>query len=235
MRFGFKRRRSSAELPRLRGRGETSAVRVEFTDLHPDTSTYLGQAAYLQLSVFEMLSTLSAAMDDLSFSPGVAEAAAIALRKHTSLTDEIRRREEDPATSMAQPKESVRRLREETDGGSLEQRVLSVYVTAGLLDDLFLGLASSLPSDISKRVTAILAEDNRRDVLRQYLQSRIQLAPEISSMLALWGRRLVGDTLLLAHTIVPNENGATEERVEPVFTELIAAHTRRMDSLGLTA
>ncbi|WP_166983334.1 ferritin-like fold-containing protein [Paramicrobacterium fandaimingii] len=235
MQFGFKRRRSSGEQPRLRGRGETSAVRVEFTDLHPDTSTYLGQAAYLQLSVFEMLSTLSAAMDDLTFSPGVAEAATVALRKHTSLTDEIRRREEDPATAMAQPKDSVRRLREETDGGSIEQRVLSVYVTAGFLDDLFLGLASSLPSDISKRVTAILAEDNRRDVLRQYLQSRIQSTPEISSMLALWGRRLVGDTLLLAHTIVPNENGANEERVEPVFTELIAAHTRRMDSLGLTA
>jgi hypothetical protein len=26
-----------------------------------------------------------------------------------------------------------------------------------------------------------------------------------------------------------------QERIEPVFTELIAAHTRRMDGLGLTA
>ena len=26
-----------------------------------------------------------------------------------------------------------------------------------------------------------------------------------------------------------------ESRIEPVFTELIAAHTRRMDALGLTA
>ncbi|GAB2512601.1 ferritin-like fold-containing protein [Paramicrobacterium agarici] len=235
MQFGFKRRRSPSELPRLRGRGESSAVRVEFTDLHPDTSTYLGQAAFLQLSVFEMLSTVSASMDDLVFSPGVAEAAAVALRKHTALSDEIRRREEDPTSAMAQPKDAVARFREQTAGGTLEQRVLSVYVTAGILDDLFLGLASSLPSDISKRVTAILVEDNRRDVLRQYLQASIQTSPGIASMLALWGRRLVGDTLLLAHTVVPVENGVTEERVEPVFTELIAAHTRRMDSLGLTA
>ena len=29
--------------------------------------------------------------------------------------------------------------------------------------------------------------------------------------------------------------GSDEERIEPVFTELIAAHTRRMDLLGLTA
>ncbi|MCW4458102.1 ferritin-like domain-containing protein [Microbacterium sp. MPKO10] len=235
MQFRFRRRRSPGELPRLRGRGESAAIRVEFTDLHPDTSTYLGQSAYLQLSVFEMLSTLSAAMDDLVFSPGVAQAAAVALRKHTALTDEIRRREEDPATAMAQPKDAVQVFRSQTEGGSLEQRVLSVYVTAGLLDDLFLGLASSLPPDTSRRITAILAEDNRRDVLRQYLQAQIQADPGISSVLALWGRRLVGDTLLLAHTVVPDENGASDERVEPVFTELIAAHTRRMDALGLTA
>lgn len=235
MHFGPKRRRSPSELPRLRRRRESPAIRVEFTDLNPDTSSYLGQAAYLQLSVFEMLSSLSASMDSLVFSPGVAEAATVALRKHTALTEEIRRREEDPASAMAEPRQAVRRFRDEIDGGSLEQSVLSVYVTAGLLDDLFLGLASSLPDDVSKRVTAILAEDNRRDVLRQYLQAGIQATPGMSSMLALWGRRLVGDTLLLAHTVVPDENGASEERVEPVFTELIAAHTRRMDSLGLTA
>jgi hypothetical protein len=29
--------------------------------------------------------------------------------------------------------------------------------------------------------------------------------------------------------------GSEESRIEPVFTELIAAHTRRMDGLGLTA
>jgi hypothetical protein len=33
-----------------------------------------------------------------------------------------------------------------------------------------------------------------------------------------------------------SENHKSDEaRIEPVFTELIAAHTRRMDALGLTA
>jgi len=210
-------------------------VRVEFTDLHPETSTYLGQAAYLQLSVFEMLAAIGSRIDDLVYSPDVALAAAVALRKHEAITAEIRRREEDPAAAMAEPRDAVRVFRSQTAGETVEESALSVYVTAGLLDDLFLGLASSLPSDISRRVTAILAEDNRRDVLRQYLQSRIHETPSVASGLALWGRRLVGDTLLLAHSVVPDENGATEERIEPVFTELIAAHTRRMDSLGLTA
>jgi hypothetical protein len=57
----------------------------------------------------------------------------------------------------------------------------------------------------------------------------------------MWGRRLVGDTLLVARSAMPAADPASgearnnEARIEPVFTELIAAHTRRMDGLGLTA
>ncbi|SEC52633.1 tRNA-(MS[2]IO[6]A)-hydroxylase (MiaE)-like [Paramicrobacterium humi] len=233
--FRFRRRGTLTEAPHLRGRGETDAVRVEFTDLNPDTSTYLGQVAYLQLSVFEMLSDLAARLDDLEVSPRVASAAGVALRKYEALAEEIRRREEDPGMSMAAPREVVREFRTATAGHTLEERALAAYLTAGLLDDLFLGLASSLPADLARRVIAILAADNERDVLRQHLQDRIAAEPGIAAMLALWGRRLVGDTLLLAHRVVPSENGESDERIEPAFTELIAAHTRRMDSLGLTA
>ena len=34
---------------------------------------------------------------------------------------------------------------------------------------------------------------------------------------------------------IPKSGHTDEARLEPVFTELIAAHTRRMDALGLTA
>ena len=44
------------------------------------------------------------------------------------------------------------------------------------------------------------------------------------------------DTLLVARAAVSASHvSADDERLEPVFTELIAAHTRRMDALGLTA
>jgi hypothetical protein len=47
----------------------------------------------------------------------------------------------------------------------------------------------------------------------------------------------VGDTQLVARSaLLGSGNQADdEERIEPVFTDLIAAHTRRMDGLGLTA
>jgi hypothetical protein len=38
-----------------------------------------------------------------------------------------------------------------------------------------------------------------------------------------------------ALAIAQTHDRQEEARIEPVFTELIAAHTRRMDALGLTA
>jgi hypothetical protein len=53
----------------------------------------------------------------------------------------------------------------------------------------------------------------------------------------MWGRRLIGDTMLVARQSLNlgKHDVSDEARIEPVFTELIAAHTRRMDALGLTA
>lgn len=53
----------------------------------------------------------------------------------------------------------------------------------------------------------------------------------------MWGRRLVGDTLLIARSSLADvgHTRRDEARLEPVFTELISSHTRRMDALGLTA
>ena len=74
-------------------------------------------------------------------------------------------------------------------------------------------------------------------MLAQQLQDAIDANPRLASRLAMWGRRLVGDTLLLARASLTGARitGRTRSRAEPVFTELIAAHTRRMDALGLTA
>ena len=47
----------------------------------------------------------------------------------------------------------------------------------------------------------------------------------------------MGDTLLIARAALrpTTLRIADEEKVEPVFTELMAAHSRRMDAMGLAA
>ena len=78
--------------------------------------------------------------------------------------------------------------------------------------------------------------------------------PELDSRLALWGRRLMGDVLLEVRAAFDNRKlagidksaslSAEQERkvnlesyskIEPLISEMIAAHSLRMDSIGLAA
>ena len=114
--------------------------------------------------------------------------------------------------------------------------MLSVHITAGMLDDFYLALSSSY-GDTGRRVARILQADDDRQAIVDIIAETIQSDPEWKSLLAMWGRRLVGDTLLIARAALRPSTLriADEQKVEPVFTDLMGAHSRRMDAMGLAA
>jgi hypothetical protein len=208
-------------------RRPTGFEKVDFSDLTPDVDSYLGQAAYVQLGFFQVLSELSVTTSDLGAKQIIAQAAGFALAKHEGIVSEIVRREKKADEAMAPFAPAVDEFLVSTAGATKNEALLSVYITQGFLDDLYIGLTDGLPSDVGPRIASLLGSDSGANGLVALLTDAIDM----------WGRRLVGDTLLLAHHALRiNPGSATEEaRVEPVFTELIATHTRRMDALGLTA
>ncbi|MGN6445527.1 ferritin-like fold-containing protein, partial [Amnibacterium sp.] len=136
----------------------------------------------------------------------------------------------------------IDRYRRRLADSGWHESVLTLHLSAGLLDDFFAGLAAGLPEPEAHRVVAILQRDIGHDALVAVLQAGLAADKRLGSRLALWGRRLVGDTLLVARSALADvrdpsgQPAATEERrVEPILNDLIAAHTRRMDRLGLTA
>ncbi len=226
------------EIPRLRPRSEPRpTTRVDISDLTPEPLPYLGHAAYFELAVFESLSHAVATAPNLASKEGLSSAAGLALSKHHGLIAEIRRKGSEPADVMAPFAPALDSYRRMTVGSTWYELLLSCYLTAGLLDDFFIRLSAGLPGDIGPRVAQILGEDTGTDVLVHEIQAGISADPRLASLLAMWGRRLVGDTLLVARSAMHASGNTTEDesRIEPVFTELIAAHTRRMDNLGLTA
>ncbi|MDN3494698.1 ferritin-like fold-containing protein [Planococcus sp. APC 4015] len=221
----------------LRARGDFGgATRVDFEELAPDIDTFLGQAAYLQLGFFETLSELIALTPELAQKEALSRAAGAALRKHQELVAVIRERGDDPTALMLPFREPLDAFRRATHGVRPQETMLSVHITAGMLDDFYLALASSY-SDTGRRVARILQADDDRQALVDIIGATIASDAEWESLLAMWGRRLVGDTLLIARAALrPGElRIADEEKVEPVFTELMAAHSRRMDGMGLAA
>lgn len=225
-------------MPHLRARREkTPTERIDLADIAPDPLDYLGQAAYVQLEAFEALSSVAGSVGDLHVKHRLASAAGLALAKHQGLVAELRRHEADPAEAMMGFAPAIDRLRALSTGSDWCETLLGVYVTTGLLDDFFIRLSAGVPGEIGPHAAAVLGGDSGAEAVVAILSEEIGLDAPLASRLALWGRRLVGDTLLVARTALQRSGDAEgdEQRYEPVFTEVIAAHTRRMDALGLTA
>jgi len=237
VRWFWQRSRAPERTLRVRSRGDHGDVsRVDFEELAPDIDTFLGQAAYLQLGYFETLSELIAPTPDLTHKERLSLAAGSALTKHRALVGLIRERGEDSVELMLPFREPLDAFRRATHGARPLETMLSVHITAGMLDDFYRSLSASYGSTGS-RVAAILDRDDDRDAVVGIITEAIESDAEWRSLLALWGRRLVGDTLLIARAALRPQSldAAEEKRVEPVFTELLGAHSRRMAALGLDA
>jgi len=233
----WQRNRTTARTLKVRSRGDFGDVnRVDFEELAPDVDTFLGQAAYLQLGYFETLSHLIAPTPELWQKESLSLAAGAALLKHRELVAVVRERGDDPTAIMLPFREPLDAYRGATRGARPLETMLSVHVTAGMLDDFYIALSASFGAT-GDRVAQILRGDDERQALARIITEAIDADAEWRSLLSLWGRRLVGDTLLVArgalrpHTL----DAAEEKRVEPVFTDLLAGHSRRMAALGLDA
>lgn len=233
----FWRKRPQTRTVSLRARGDLGdARRVDFAELAPEVNTFLGQAAYLQLGYFETLTRLIRATPDLAEKEALARASGAALDKHRGIVDLIRSKGDDPTSIMLPFREQLDAFRGKTLGKRPRETMLSVHITAGMLDDFYVALSSSY-GETGKRVARILQKDDDREALVDILRGDIERDEEWRGLLSLWGRRLVGDTLLVARTaLVPQRLAAADEkRVEPVFTALMTGHARRMDAMGLSA
>ncbi|PPL19320.1 ferritin-like fold-containing protein [Microterricola pindariensis] len=238
----FGRSNIRVEIPRLKARGESSATKVDFAEYTPELLPFLGQAAAVHLEVAENLARALAAAPSLETKQGISYAASQVLAAQHKLVAEIRALHADPDALMRPFAEALEHYRTLATGSDWRELLLTCYLSAGMLGDFFEQLARGIGGDVGKRVATLLAADAGAEELRQLLQSAINADPQLTSSLAMWGRRLVGDTLLVARSALANLDSpgsaahhAAEANIEPVFTELIAAHTRRMDGLGLTA
>ena len=213
------------------------ALRVELAEFAPEVTQFLGLTAYLQLEIYEASARAVAGAPTLQSKDVLARVAGVTLSKHQRLTDEIRRRGREPHLVMEPFSGVIDRYIERIDIPDWHQYVLSIYLVGGLFDGFFAALAEGLKDGYRAEAIAILSESAARDELRQLLSSEIAADPQLAHRLALWGRRLVGDTLLVSRHVLTLSAGRNfvESEVEPVFTELIADHIRRMDGLGLTA
>lgn len=233
------RRRGSAPAVNTGARSGDSAsgVRVEFTDLAPTPVVFLGQSAYLFLRYAESAARHAHDAVDLEAESTLAHVAEECFVRFSRLAAILDRSKEDRIEAMSPFIAPTREFERRTRGRNWVERVACTWVTMAFLQDFWRQLADGLPKAIRRDVMAALESDTMIEALRAELERRIELEPALRPTLALWARRLVGDTMLMAESALVHGNNpvALADGIEPVFTDLIAAHAVRMDALGLTA
>ena len=253
----FKRLRSGARKLTLPAREERAARNTEAIDLRPYTPEpreFLGQLAYLQLSQFEILT------NELKFSPKtqykaeLSEAAAKSFEKYRAISKKLAGLGVDPTDAMDPFVERIETFHSRTAGNNWHESVIKVYLVSGLLDDFYRRLAVGLEPALRADVEKALNDKKFEAFAKRVLLESMEVDPQFPSSLALWGRRLMGDVLLELRGAFDNRklaglpktkklsaaderelNLAAYSKIEPLISELIGAHTIRMDALGLTA
>lgn len=234
----FRRSRPRVEAPTLTPRDTAAAMlRVDLAELTPEPDAFLGQCAALHLTFIEQLATAMSNAPRVADKDAIARVAGDVLSRYRAIVAEIERLQLDKSDLMQPHLEGVEEFERRTQGGAWHEQVASAHVTIGFLTDFWMRLAAGLPSELRGRVGSALATGDLEGPLHRILERAIAANPKLSSRLALWCRRLVGDTMLQARSalILHDDPSKDEAQIEPVFTELIAEHTRRMDRLGLTA
>lgn len=234
----FRRRRARSSAPSRPPRSEAIAVaRVELAELAPEPVLFLGRLGYLTLVLFENLGRAVMSAPTTEAKSELTRAAGELGDAHEAVIAELRALGHDPVAAMEPYRAELDDYQRRTQGSDWHEILVTCYLTEGFLTDFSIGLAAGLRRDLAERVTEILSRVTEgEEILVRLLRTAVDASPRLASRLAMWGRRLVGDTMLVAREALEIDGVMPgEERIEPVFTELVAAHTRRMDALGLTA
>jgi len=229
--------RPSTSGSRSRSRVANASARVEFTDLAPSPDVFLGQSAYLFLRYAESAARHAHDATDLETESTLAIVAEECFVRFSTLAATLDKLKVDRLAAMSPFIEPTREFERRTRGRNWVERLACTWVTMAFLQDFWRRLAQGLPTKVRADVIAALDGDRMIDVLRTELERRIALEPGLRPTLALWSRRLVGDTMLMAQSALGESPNPTpkDDGLGPVFTELIASHSLRMDALGLTA
>jgi hypothetical protein len=202
-------------------------------------------AAYAALSEFERLAALIPAAPSLADRMALADQLSQRHRQYRDLLEELEDGR-DPEPGMAQAAPAVDEARRRVEPGDWWEGLAAVALCAPLSDELFGALpagAAAVPDEPNDTTAADAVPDTASDTgsdtgsdtasdvavhwASERLRAAIEADPVLAARIALWGRRLVGETIVLAR-----EFGG--ERYSELADLLAANHLQRLTGLGVS-
>ncbi|MCC2309764.1 ferritin-like fold-containing protein [Cellulomonas chengniuliangii] len=209
-----------------------------------DTIELLGLVAQLELLSFTRLAADSAQAPTLEQRLELSRFAAASVERRDRVLSRIAELGGDPVSAVAEFEHVLDDFDARTQPGSWWERLLTNYVGYGVAEDFCRIAAAGLDEQSRDLVLEVLGDSERGDLTVAALGAAGSGDAVLVSRLALWGRRLVGESLGVVQALLVSRPGlvrlvdrgaAQEGAPAKLFGELTAQHTRRMGRLGLTA
>lgn len=233
----------------------------------------LGALAYGELSSFLRLSAEAAGAPSLREIEGLARLGVEHFSRYRLLSARLREVGVAPESAMGPFRVALDAFHARTTPRDWTESLIKAYVGDGIATDFYLEVSAHVGETTQRLVREVLgaavtgggagAPQTAQSDVGDYVVAAVARAsaedPQLSSRLALWGRRLVGEALSQAQGIVTdhpalaslltggagggdgdgaasrNAHGADLVEVGAMFMRITQAHVRRMGRLGLTA
>ncbi len=225
----------------------SSPARADRTDV----LTLLGLVAHLELVAFTRLAADSALAPTLEQRLQLMRFSAGAVDRLDRIFAHIESLGGSPDLELSRFSHALDDFDARTTPGSWWERLLTAYVGYGVADDFCKAAAAGLDDETRDLVMDVLDGASHAELTVATLAAAAHGDAVLTSRLALWGRRLVGEALGVVQKLLVSQPGlarlalssgdelgrgtADPESMTRLFGGLTAEHTRRMGRLGLTA
>ena len=232
------KKKTPGQTLKVRSRSDADRVnRIDLTDLVPPAADFLASLTATTLVLAGEYSRVGRQAWSVVDQDGLARASSAMLTRYEMLHALLADYVSDPTEALVEPLASIREHMARLSADRWFERVATCYVTSGFLMDFYRIMAAGLPAGLGKKISEVLAAEPSDRLPADVLARVVELDQQYVSRLSLWSRRLVGDTMLIARDVLPplGATGSNTDRFEPLFTDVLAQHTARLDELGLTA
>lgn len=208
----------------------------------------LGVIAYGEISAFERLAEDAKLAPTLEDKVAIATMASAEFSKVGALRSRLEALGADPFAAMAPFQKAIDRFHDHTAPADWYEGLVKAYVGDGLADDFYREIAAYLDPVTRTTVIDTLSGTGHSEFVVEQVRAAIEADPRVGGRLALWGRRLMGEALRQAQTLVAERDalsavlvggvetpGLDLTAISRMFTRITEAHTERMARLGLAA
>jgi tRNA isopentenyl-2-thiomethyl-A-37 hydroxylase MiaE len=210
---------------------------------HPAVNELFALLAYAEIAAFYRLTDEARMAPDLRGRISMASIAAAEMGHYEVLRDALESRGVDAVSAMSKYVSALENYHRLTTPSTWLEALVKTYVADALASELYLEIAGGLPDECVDVVREALSETGHSQFVVAQVRAAVTTSRKQRSRLALWARRLFGETITQAQYVLADHDELVDlvvygteglTQLGGFFDRLQETHDKRMEELGLS-